>query len=404
MTLRFWVMLGLVGLLLQGCATDRPKVYPPAPVTPEYPVTLSWAKLHTPIGVDRYTWLVPAVDSGSVFVAERNGELSAFSLESGQLLWHKQTPYRFSAAPAHSGNVLYGGTSKAQIVAFQADSGKELWRQTLSSEVLVKPLVAGGRVIVRSNDGKVYGLDIADGKVIWAYDRNVPSLSLRGNSLPVVVGEHVIVGFANGRLVSLSLLDGKPNWETAVSLPRGRTELERIVDIDGPLVAQDGVVYAAAFNGKVAAVDAGTGSIFWARDISAYLGVMVAGDIVYLTDSGGKIWALNKESGATLWMQDKLAERAVTRSLPLGNRLVVGDALGELYWLAAEDGRLLGHLPYDKPAKMSGASWVIDELYDDSFMPQRRPDTAVIFTPIPVAKHLLVTYQNGVLASVSLPE
>lgn len=398
--MKILVALIALAILIQGCASDPPKVYPPAPVTAEYPVKLSWANLHNPVGVDRYSWLVPAVTSKSIFVAQRNGELLSLNLENGAPLWQQQTSYRFSAGPALHDEVLFAGTRKAELIAFSAKNGEVLWTQLLSSEILVPPLISGERIIVRSNDGKVYGLRVKDGRITWVYDRNVPALTLRGNSIPVVHDENVIIGFANGRLISLSIMDGKTNWETAITLPRGRTELERMVDIDGPLVMDNGIVYVAAYNGKVAAVSATTGSISWTREISSHLGATVLGDNLFLTDVSGKIWALNKDSGSTLWMQDKLQERASTRPIMINNQLIVGDALGELYWLSASDGRLLGHFPHNEPSKASGATWYIDEIDAAHFFPPRREDTALIFEPRYIDKKLVVTYQNGVLATV----
>lgn len=396
--------LGFAMLMLQACTSDPPKVYPPAPLSAEYPAKLSWANLNTPIGVDRYSRLTPAVENDTIFLAERNGNVSALKLNNGKPLWTRETGFRFSAGVTLHDNVLYAGTSKAELIALNANDGNVVWTQALSSEVLVPAVVKGERIIVRSNDGKVYGLRTKDGKVIWVYDRNVPALSLRGNSVPVIVDTNVIIGFANGRLISLSLLDGKTNWETAIALPRGRTELERMVDIDGALVEEDGVVYVSSYNGKIAAVDAELGSIAWTRDISSHLGVTIKDDNVLLTDVSGKVWSLDKESGATLWMQDKLTERATTRPVVVQDKILIGDALGELYWLSVTDGRLLGHFPHDKPSKASGATWVIDELDDYRFETPRPEAKAVVYEPQQVNSHILVTYQNGILASISLVE
>jgi len=387
-------------LFSQGCANDPPKIYPPAPVTPEYSAKLDWAKLRTPVGVDKYSWLVPATSKSTVYIAERNGLISGFKLDGGSSVWQQQTPYRFSAGPTLFNDVLYLGTNKAELIAFDANSGEILWHQQLSSEILVPPQLSTDRIIVRSNDGRVIGLRVKDGKVVWSYDRNVPALSLRGNSTPLIYGESVIAGFANGRLISLSLLDGKTNWETTVSLPKGRTELERMVDIDGPLFEKDGIIYVSAFNGKTAAVNASTGSIFWTRDIASHLGAVADDNNVYLTDVKGQVWALDKNSGSTLWMQNKLEERTNTRPLVHDNKLVIGDALGEIYWLSLTDGRLLGHLPHDKASKLSGATYYVDEIDTDSYFIPRREETAVIFEPKPVNNRLVITYQNGVVASI----
>lgn len=396
------LFLSLLALISQGCTNDPPKEYPPAPMTPLYSAKLSWAKLHSPIGVDKYSWLVPAVNKTAVYVAERNGTVSKLDINTGKTLWRKKTDFRFSAGPVLGDNTLYAGTSKAIVVAMSAETGKIKWQQDVSSEILVPPLIKNDHLFVRTNDGKVFGLRARDGKIFWSYDRNVPALTLRGNSPLLAFEDNVIVGFANGRLISLSMLDGKTNWETAISLPKGRTELERIVDIDGELSEKNGILYVSSFNGKTAAVDARSGSIIWTRDLPSNLGAMIDDKNVYLTDARGQIWALDKNSGSTLWKQDKLEGRANTRPLIFDNKLVVGDVMGELYWLSLSDGRILGHLPYDRASKLSGATSYVDEIEDDSYFVPRRPDTAVIFEPRVSNNHLIVTYQNGITASVQM--
>ncbi|HFE37576.1 MAG TPA: hypothetical protein ENK06_04025, partial [Gammaproteobacteria bacterium] len=208
----------------------------------------------------------------------------------------------------------------------------------------------------------------------------------------------VVAGFANGKLVSLSLQDGKLLWEATISLPKGRTELERIIDVDGPVVYKNGVIYVSAYRGRVAAVDASSGDTLWTREMSSHLGVVVDDDLLFITDEAGRVWALNPETGATLWMQDKLAERATTSPAVYRDKLVIGDIGGELYWLDKRDGRLLGHLDYDQVSKFSGATLIGDEL--DGKEPEKEP-TAVVFQPDVVAGNVLVTYQNGILASIS---
>jgi len=390
----------LLSLFLVACAGDPPKVYKPAPETPDFPVKLSWAHKLTEIGSDKLVRLVPGTNDRFVVVADINGVVSNFDLKTGQLNWEKQFDTKFSAGPVIFDDVVLIGSKTAEVYSVSLATGELHWRQRVSSEVISPPQMQEDRIVAQTNDGKIFGLRAKDGKQVWVYERNVPILSLRGNSTPIIIDDQVVAGFANGKLVSLSVSDGKLNWETTVSLPKGRTELERLVDIDGPLVFKNGLIFASAYRGKVAAIDAISGRIVWAREMSSHLGVVIDDKLLFVTDSDGRIWALNSESGATLWMQDKLSELASTRPALDGDNLVVGDVTGELYWLSKTDGRLLGHLEHDKPSKLSGATYYVDEIENYENQAERKDETSVIFQPNKNNYSIIVTYQNGILASV----
>jgi len=339
--------------------------------------------------------------ANAILVADIDGAITAYEPKMGNKIWQKQFDTKFSAGPNVYGNIALLGNKDAEVYAIDVTAGKLIWKQGVSSEILVPPQLGNEMVVVQTNDGKVFGLRADTGKKVWVYERSVPVLSLRGNSIPSIIdNDRVVVGFASGKLVSLSLKDGKLLWETTVALAKGRTELERLIDIDGPVMHQDGIIYVSAYRGRIAAVDAASGGILWTREMSSHLGAVIDKDLLYITDAEGLIWALNRENGATLWTNKQLVDRANTRPAVQGDKLVIGDVTGELYWLAKSDGRLLGHLDHDRVSKYSGATFVGDEL--DGEEPDKDP-TSVIYQAKVIDQQILVTYQNGILASVAAP-
>ena len=127
--------------------------------------------------------------------------------------------------------------------------GKLQWKVDASSEVLMPAQIAAERVIIRSVDGRISALNLADGSEKWSYKRDVPALSLRGNSQPIIKQSYIFNGLDNGRLVTLDLLDGHTIFDIAVSTPGGRSELERLVDIDGDSVLTNDSLYMASYQG-----------------------------------------------------------------------------------------------------------------------------------------------------------
>lgn len=293
-------------------------------------------------GTDQqYLKLVPVHADGHIYVAEIGGDITAFDARTGEELWETDTDTRITGGPGAGESMVLVGTGEAEVLALAAESGEILWRTRVSSEVLSTPKISDNIIVARTVDGKIAGLNAETGERIWVYDRTVPVLSLRGTSSPVITGNFVLAGFDGGRLAAIELSTGKPVWETRVALGSGRTELERMVDIDAEPVVRDDVVYVATFQGRVAAMSLETGQIQWARDISSYAGLCVDSTTVYVTDDNSHIWALDRFTGSSIWKQEKLQARAITAPARIGDLVVVADLEGYLHWLDTDTGDLI---------------------------------------------------------------
>ena len=260
------------------------------------------------------------------------------------------------------------GSNEAELIALDTETGEERWRRRVSSEVLSTPAGESGVVAVRTIDDRVSGLNAATGEDRWSYDQTVPVLTLRGSSSPIVRDGRVIVGFANGKMVGLALDSGKPVWETVIATPHGRSELERVVDIDADPVLVEGVIYGAGFQAEVAAISEGSGVILWKRELSSYAGLDADWRQVYVSDAEDHIWSLDASNGATLWQQKQLhARRLSAPAIVSSEYLVVGDLEGYLHWLATEDGRILARVRvgsdaiHAKPLVADGVVYVLND-------------------------------------------
>jgi outer membrane protein assembly factor BamB len=255
------------------------------------------------------------------------------------------------------------GALDGEVIAISAEDGRALWRSGVSSEVLAPPAGDGDTVVVRTGDGRLYGLAVADGQRHWTFDRAVPTLSLRGVSQPVVAEGRVYAGLDTGKLVALELDSGRVLWEEAVSTPGGRSELERLVDLDADPVLADGVLYAVSYGGQVVALDAATGKLKWRQDLASYSGLAVTDNRVFASDREGRLWALDRDNGAVLWQQDGLKHRRLTRPVAHGGLVAVGDFEGYVHWLSPEDGSLRGRLKTGRSALVAPPLVSGDRLY-----------------------------------------
>ncbi len=280
------------------------------------------------------------VDESLFLWVDGQGRLHAQDAVTGDRRWVVTFDSKVSSRPGAHGDVVLVVTEDAYVLALDKKNGSELWRTRVSSESLVAPQVAEGLVIVYCVDGKIFALNFSDGVKRWRYDSDVPVVSLRGNATPTLFDGRVFVGLSEGELASLALWSGKESWKVPLATPRGRTELERMVDVDTTPVVFDGVVYSGAYQGQVAALQIRTGRVIWAHEMSTAKDIAVDSAHVYVVDDESVLYALDRKSGQVLWKQDALQWRYITAPTLYKGYLVVGDIEGYLHWLDAQTGEL----------------------------------------------------------------
>jgi outer membrane protein assembly factor BamB len=344
--------------LLAGCQTisgaydrmfgSRPAKKPAELVafTPKASARVLW---QARAGAAEKSVFFPAVDGDTVYVASAAGSVSGFHLRTGAQVVRIETGERLSGGVAAAGGLVVVGSAKGELLAFDRD-GKRLWRAALGGEILAPAAVRDGVVAVRAGGGQLYGLEAADGKRRWIYQRTAPSLSLRAHAGPVSHRGAVFAGFPGGRLVAIALANGAVGWEGVVAQPRGATELERVADVVGFPVVDERQVCAVAFQGRAACFEPSRGTLLWARELSSVAGLAMDSRYVYVADEKDAVLALDRSSGASIWRQDRLAGRRLSAPLALGRFVVVGDFEGYVHALSREDGSFAARLATDGSA------------------------------------------------------
>ena len=321
---------------------------PPAALiefAPELKIDMLW-KETVGVGSDEQSLkLVPAIIDGKIIAADKQGLVQARDIRSGNLLWEVEVESQFSGGPGVGNGTVIIGSSDAEVVALSSENGSILWKSNVPSEVLSVPVIGDGIVIVRTIDGSVIALNEKTGAKLWSYEVSVPALSIRGTGTPVIVEDHLINGYDNGKLMALRLSDGKYVWETSVAIPTGRSEVERLVDLDVDLITAAGVIYVAGYHGGVSAVSVLDGDVLWRNDtISSYSGLAHDYRYLYLSDSDSDVWQLDQRTGSSLWKQKELHQRKTSAPAVYNNYVVVGDFEGYVHWLSTSDGRQLARI------------------------------------------------------------
>ena len=348
-------------LIAVGCSSDDVEDEPMEleDFDEEIEVIKVWDESIGDGSADQYLKLEPIIIGESIYAIDHFGILLALNKTDGEELWEVDYEEPVSGALGGDDSHLYFATYHGDIVAVDRVGGMEQWRVTLTSEVLSPPVSNGRQVVIQSIDGKVVSLNAQSGELMWRYDSNAPVLSIRGTASPVITDEFTITGFANGELVAFKNITGAPVWDAAVGIPKGRTELERLVDIDGQPVIKDDVVYAVSYQGKLSAIHLPTGKEIWSKQQSSYTGVDLGFGNVYVSTSDGVIVAYSQATRTEVWRQENLKFRQLTTPKAFGSTAVVADFEGYIHFLSQIDGRFMGRVHLDSdgvrsPMLMSG--------------------------------------------------
>ncbi len=316
-------------------------------------LTVNWNRDIGDSGEDGYAIIRPAIGNGGIFVANRAGDVLRLDPADGKVVWRRDLDHSIYTGVGLGEGLVFAGLDDGTLVALDAGSGEPQWESSIRRQISAIPVAGSGRVIVRTADGMVIGIDPSDGDQVWSVQRTVPGLSLHGDSKPLVSGDTVITGMANGRIMANAVVNGRDFWETDLSFVGGTNELEQLTDIDASPVLQGAGLYAATYQGDVVAVDIQTSSIRWRRAVSTRLPLEVDGDALFVTGALGDVVALATSDGEVLWETDIFRGRGMSNPVALAERVVVGDADGNLYLLAREDGSLLQTSRIDRGAVVS---------------------------------------------------
>ena len=350
-----------LALVMAGCSSWNPLVAmgiqsepanKPTPLAPIKATVTPRAAWTASVGKSQGFNFRPVVQAARVYAAAADGTITILEEDSGRVVSRIDTRKRLSGGLEVGDGKVIAGTLKGEVVAVDP-AGKTLWTTSVAGEVIAPAAVSRKVAVVRTSDGRIFGLATEDGKRLWVFQRATPALLLRSEAGVLAIGQDVVAGYPNGKLIALDIEDGKLTWEVAVTQPRGATELERIADVAGLPVVDAGRVCAVAFQGKIACYEIATRNLIWARDISSSRALARDVKNIYVVDDAFAVHALDKASGASVWKQDKLLHRRLTGPVTIDGRIVVGDLQGYLHVLSADDGELIGRLATDGTAIVS---------------------------------------------------
>ncbi len=352
-----WLLAGLLALNLSACSTisgwfddDDEEPRQPAElvdIDQKVEIRKLWSEsVGDGQGAGFYK-IGPAISGDTIYAAAADGEVVALDRREGDTRWEQDLEIPLSGGVGVYGDSLFLGSSDGDVIRLDAGSGEVLWKTRLNGEILAAPAADGRVVVVHTLDGKLQGLKFDTGDVIWTYDSNMPVLTVRGSCPPLLQEGVIYAGFASGRVVAFDAPAGGMLWEVRVALPQGRSEIERMVDIDGTMELSDGQLFVASYQGRIMAIEADSGRKLWQQNVSSFSGVSLGFNNVYVADEDGTVFAYHRTGQGLRWQQGALAYRGLSRPTPVSSYVAVGDLEGYVHLLSQVDGEIVGRVEVD---------------------------------------------------------
>jgi outer membrane protein assembly factor BamB len=344
----FFIAIGICLALMTGCSgTAKPKLAELGPNAALLGTKLAWTAR---VGASSSLATEVVVVGSTAIVTGGDGSVAAIDARTGADVWRGSVGASPATGAGSDGTYAAVVTRGNEVVTL--NKGQLAWRAQLGAQVFTTPLVAGGRVFVASADRAVIAFDAATGKRLWTQQRPGEPLVLRQAGVMLAVGDTLVVG-QGGRLLGLSPNGGSVRWDAPIASPRGVNDIERLVDLIGPVSRVQDNVCARAFQASIGCVDAARGSLLWSKPANGATGLHGDERTVFGTESDSKVMAWRRSDGERIWVTERLLFRGVTAPLSAGRSVVVGDSAGFVHWLSQNNGSLLTRMATDGSAIIS---------------------------------------------------
>jgi outer membrane assembly lipoprotein YfgL len=336
---------GVALALLAACSggSNAPKPTALQPVVPVVAVQQVWTAR---LGAVSFP-MAFSVSGNNLFAAASNGTVAGIDARNGQDIWRLSLSTPLAAGVGSDGRIAAVITQSNEVVAIL--DGREVWREKLNAQAYTAPFVAGGRVFVLTADRAVHAFDGNNGRKLWTQQRPTEPLVLRQSGVLLAVGDTLVAGLA-GRLTGLNPANGSLRWEVPIASPRGINDVERLVDLVGPVSRLNNVLCARAFQASVGCVNAERGTLQWTKPADGSVGLDGDERLVFGVESDGKVVTWKRDDGESGWRSEQLRFRGLTSPRVVGRSIAIGDAAGFVHLLSREDGTFVNRLTTDGSA------------------------------------------------------
>ncbi|MCQ2913963.1 MAG: PQQ-binding-like beta-propeller repeat protein [Alphaproteobacteria bacterium] len=304
----------------------------------------------------------PIVYDNFIYTIDAKGVITCFNM-AGKVVWkksalNKNSPDSLSIAGAGlaiDNGRLFVALGSGEIVSYSINNdraskvkiGDELARVDLKSPVRSAPTVYGGRLFVMTADNSLWALEQKELHISWHYKSFMDNVAMLGRASPAIDNGVGVAVFASGSVIAFRPENGALLWEQSISLPRSSDTIVALNDIKARPVIDGDRVYVLSSGGVLSAINIKDAGVIWQQEIAGVNQPWIAGDIIYILSDAAQVFAVNKYTGDVLWKNDlkrKIDDEVITWVGPImaGSRLILTNSLGKAVALSPQTGTIIG--------------------------------------------------------------
>ena len=310
----------------------------------EVNVEIVWEKKLSGEIENNYTFLNMFKFGENIYVPSNNKKIHIVSAELGNLNESIDVELDIFSGIVADENLIYFGSKQDTVTAVESSSKNVLWQRVMSSEVMSISRVENELIYVTTNDSKVTAIDTNTGKFIWINSQIPAALSIRGSSTPIIEDDKVYIGFEDGRIVSYNATNGDIIWQVQLPSTRIETVIDRLNDIDGSMVLDNGVLYAISYQGSIAAIDSFNGQLLWTQEASSINGLASNNNSIFYIDNDGIMKSVDKYTGRQEWEQSQFFKRLIGSPVFFNDFIIANDIENYLHIFDIETGLASGRI------------------------------------------------------------
>tara|TARA_B100001123_G_scaffold265708_2_gene295859 strand:+ start:3682 stop:4860 length:1179 start_codon:yes stop_codon:yes gene_type:complete len=282
------------------------------------------------------------ISGGKVHVIDENN-LRIFDATSGGLrdVLPLENDRIMSGVTVGYNSYIYSD-SEGSLYVHNLNSGELKWKKELRDIVISKALITPKNLFVQTSSDVLYAFDLQSGEQVWSKKAQAPLLSIRGTSSPIFFEGLIFANFSNGRLAAIRATDGIQLWEKPISVIKGSTELEKLMDSDSPAIAFNDIVFAANYNGSLTRFNIRGGEKVFSVDLSTSKPFILYKDTIIAVNSDDEIIAFDAINGSESWKNSKYKFRRITAPVLYDNYVYFGDVEGYLHKVDPATGEIVG--------------------------------------------------------------
>jgi outer membrane protein assembly factor BamB len=306
-----------------------------------YPAPFTMHSAATPHGKGPKS--TPLFVNGRLYSIGMVGTITAFDAATGKQIWQKPGTGVVPMYTSHAFSPLFdrglvifhvGGHMEGALTAFDANTGDVKWRwggdgPGYGSPILVE--LGGTRQIVTITQGKLVGVDVANGTLLW--ERPFVSSNFTNSITPILYGQTIIVSGNGGPTTALTVTKKDNKWITETAWENADVPMR----MSNGVIIRDLLISLSNRNaGQYFAVDPKTGKTLWLSEgrQAGNAALVKAGNVVFSLEDDGELLVIPPSQTAFEPLRRYKVAEAATWTQPTisGNRVFVKDVSSLALW------------------------------------------------------------------------